>query len=33
MNMVKATVNGLLELKRAEDIAALRGKSVEELYS
>ncbi|MBS5888029.1 MAG: 30S ribosomal protein S5 [Negativicoccus massiliensis] len=33
MNMVKATVNGLLELKRAEDIAALRGKSVEELYN
>lgn len=33
MNMVKATVNGLLDLKRAEDIAALRGKSVEELYS
>ena len=33
MNMVKATVNGLLEVKRAEDIAALRGKSVEELYS
>lgn len=33
MNMVKATINGLLELKRAEDIAALRGKSVEELYN
>ena len=33
MNMVKATVNGLLDLKRAEDIAALRGKSVEELYN
>lgn len=33
MNMVKATVNGLLNLKRAEDIAALRGKSVEELYN
>ena len=33
MNMVKATINGLLDLKRAEDIAALRGKSVEELYN
>ena len=33
MNMVTATINGLLDLKRAEDIAALRGKSVEELYN
>ena len=33
MNMVKATINGLLDLNRAEDIAALRGKSVEELYN
>ncbi len=33
MNMVKATIAGLQELKRAEDIAALRGKSVEEIYS
>ncbi|MDU2095667.1 MAG: 30S ribosomal protein S5 [Negativicoccus succinicivorans] len=33
MNMVKATINGLLDLKRAEDIAALRDKSVEELYN
>lgn len=31
INMVRATVNGLSELKRAEDVAKLRGKSVEEL--
>ena len=30
-NMVKATINGLSNLKTAEDIAALRGKSVEEI--
>ena len=31
INMVRATINGLTELKRAEDVAKLRGKSVEEL--
>ena len=31
INMVRATVGGLTELKRAEDVAKLRGKSVEEL--
>ena len=29
--MVRATIEGLNELKRAEDVAKLRGKSVEEL--
>jgi small subunit ribosomal protein S5 len=28
---VRATLNGLENLKRAEDVAKLRGKSVEEL--
>ncbi|CAG9614192.1 MULTISPECIES: 30S ribosomal protein S5 [Bacillus] len=31
INMIRATVNGLKDLKRAEDVAKLRGKSVEEL--
>ncbi|WP_226038442.1 30S ribosomal protein S5 [Aquibacillus saliphilus] len=31
INMVRATINGLGELKRAEEIAKLRGKSVQEL--
>jgi small subunit ribosomal protein S5 len=31
INMVRATMNGLQQLKRAEDVARLRGKSVEEL--
>lgn len=31
INMVRATITGLKELKRAEDVAKLRGKSVEEL--
>ena len=31
INMVRATVEGLKELKRAEEVAKLRGKSVEEL--
>ncbi|MFQ3546441.1 30S ribosomal protein S5 [Halobacillus rhizosphaerae] len=31
INMVRATLTGLGELKRAEDVAKLRGKSVEEL--
>ncbi|MET3574364.1 30S ribosomal protein S5 [Bhargavaea ullalensis] len=31
INMVRATIQGLTELKRAEDVAKLRGKSVEEL--
>ena len=30
-NMVKATINGLASLRTAEDIARLRGKSVEEI--
>ncbi|MGI6588227.1 MAG: 30S ribosomal protein S5 [Peptococcia bacterium] len=32
-NMVRATLNGLKSLKRAEDVAKIRGKSVEELLS
>jgi small subunit ribosomal protein S5 len=31
VNMVRATINGLKSLKRAEDVAKLRGKTVEEL--
>jgi len=31
INMVRATFEGLKQLKRAEDVAKLRGKSVEEL--
>ncbi|MFC5559497.1 30S ribosomal protein S5 [Ureibacillus thermophilus] len=31
INMVRATVDGLKQLKRAEEVAKLRGKSVEEL--
>jgi small subunit ribosomal protein S5 len=31
MNMVNATIEGLQRLKRAEDVAKLRGKTVEEL--
>ncbi|TGB00899.1 30S ribosomal protein S5 [Halobacillus salinus] len=31
INMVRATLTGLSELKRAEDVAKLRGKTVEEL--
>lgn len=31
INMVNATLQGLKELKRAEDVAKLRGKTVEEL--
>jgi small subunit ribosomal protein S5 len=31
INMVRATMNGLKQLKRAEDVAKLRGKSVEEI--
>ncbi|MBF0780755.1 MULTISPECIES: 30S ribosomal protein S5 [unclassified Granulicatella] len=31
INMVRATIKGLEQLKRAEAVAALRGKSVEEL--
>lgn len=30
-NMVNATIEGLKDLKRAEDVARLRGKSIEEL--
>lgn len=32
-NMVRATLEGLSQLKRAEEVAKLRGKSVEELLS
>lgn len=32
-NMVRATLEGLKQLKRAEDVAALRGKTVAELYN
>ena len=31
INMIRATINGLESLKTAEDVAKLRGKSVEEL--
>ena len=31
VNMVRATIEGLKQLKRVEDVAALRGKSIEEL--
>ena len=31
INMVRATIEGLKQMKRAEDVARLRGKSVEEL--
>ena len=31
INVVRATVEGLKQLKRAEEVAALRGKSVEEI--
>jgi small subunit ribosomal protein S5 len=31
INMVRATMDGLKQLKRAEDVAKLRGKSVEEI--
>jgi small subunit ribosomal protein S5 len=31
INIVRATVNGLSQLKRAEEVAKLRGKTVEEL--
>ncbi|OFI47457.1 30S ribosomal protein S5 [Floricoccus tropicus] len=31
INVVRATVDGLKQLKRAEEVAALRGKSVEDL--
>jgi small subunit ribosomal protein S5 len=31
INMVRATLEGLKQMKRAEDVAKLRGKSVEEL--
>ncbi|MNJ79095.1 30S ribosomal protein S5 [compost metagenome] len=31
MNMVNATLEGLSRLKRAEEVAKLRGKSIEEL--
>ena len=31
INMVRATMEGLKSLKKAEDVARLRGKSVEEL--
>ena len=33
INMVRATLNGLQNHKNAEDVAKLRGKTVEELYN
>ena len=33
INIVRATVEGLKQLKRAEEVAALRGKTVEEIYN
>lgn len=33
LNIVKATMNGLMNLKNAKDIARLRGKSVVEMYN
>ncbi|ARB40139.1 30S ribosomal protein S5 [Mammaliicoccus sciuri] len=33
INMVRATIEGLKELKNAEEVASLRGKSVEELLN
>ncbi len=33
INIVRATIKGLSELKRAEDVAELRGKTVEELLN
>ena len=32
-NMVRATLEGLAQLKRVEDVAALRGKTVAEIYN
>lgn len=32
-NMVRATIKGLSELKSVNDVAALRGKTVEEIYN
>lgn len=32
-NMVRATIEGLKQLKSAEDVAALRGKTVAEIYN
>lgn len=31
-NMVRATIEGLAQLKRVEEVAALRGKTVAEIY-
>ena len=33
INMVRATLNGIEQLRKAEEVAKLRGKSVEELYN
>ena len=33
INMVRATLEGITQLKRAEDVARLRGKSVDELLN
>lgn len=33
LNIVKATMQGLQSLKRAEEVAALRGKTVEEIFN
>ena len=32
-NMVRATIEGLKDLKRASEVAELRGKTVEEIYN
>ena len=31
-NVVRATLNGLMEMKRPSEIAAKRGKSIEEIF-
>lgn len=33
INMVNATIEGLSQLKRADDVAKLRGKTIQELFS
>jgi small subunit ribosomal protein S5 len=31
-NLVKATVDGLRQLRRASDVAAMRGRTIEEMF-
>ena len=33
INMVKATINGLAQLQNVQTVAALRGKTVDEIYN